>query len=103
MTVRNLAFATAVFAALSAAVSPLLADANDEPALRSERALVPQIVIPLSRTARPVEPAPSQAARGAAAASSTGIGDAVARCEAEANAAERAACRSHLAREAKPR
>ena len=103
MTIWNLAVATAVCAALSAAVSPQLADANEEPALRSERAVVPQIVIPLTRKARPVEPAPSQAARGAAAASSAGIGDAVARCEAEVGAAERAACRTHLARETKPR
>jgi hypothetical protein len=101
MTIRNLALATAVCAVLSAAVSPLLADANDEPALRPERAVVPQIVIPLSRKARPVAPAPSQPARGAAA--SAGIGDAVARCEAQVSAAERASCRTHLAREGMPR
>ena len=132
MTIRHLALATALSAALAAGVLPLLAQADEEPAapanaasatqllrtpeqkreaatapdLRPEQAAVPQISIPLGRAAPQQRPAMGQAGRGASAASAGSIGginDSAARCEAKASAAERAACRQQLAHEAKPR
>ena len=133
MTIRHLALATALSAALAAGVLPLLAQADEEPAapahaasatsllktpeqkreaatapdLRPEQAAVPQIRIPLGRSAPAQRPAMGQAGRGASAASAGGsiggINDGAARCEAKASAAERAACRQQLAHETKPR
>ena len=64
--------------------------------LRPEERVTPQIVIPLRQTV-PGAKAPRAAARQAAAASSAGIDDSVARCEAQASEAARRTCRAGLA------
>ena len=127
MTIRNLALATALVAALAAGAMPLLAQADEEAEapmtaasaatllrtpeqkrdntapldLRPEQAAVPQINIPLGRT-RPMAGPAARGASAASAASIGGINDGAARCEAKASAMERAACRSQLAHETKP-
>ena len=66
--------------------------------LRPEGQVTPQISVPLGKPF-PTPPKPtSPAVRPATAASSGGINDAVARCEAQADEAARAKCRDSLAR-----
>lgn len=66
--------------------------------LRPEGQVTPQISVPLGRAfPKPPKPA-APAVRPATAASSGGINDAVARCEAQADEASRAKCRDNLAR-----
>ena len=64
--------------------------------LRPEERVTPQIVIPLRQTV-PAAKAPRATARQAAAASSAGIDDSVARCEAQVSEAARRTCRAGLA------
>ena len=61
--------------------------------LRPEERVTPQIVLPL----RQGVPAPRTAARRSATASSAGIDDSVARCEAQASEEARRVCRAGLA------
>ena len=66
--------------------------------LRPEGQVTPQISVPLGK-AFPAQPKPAApAVRPATAASSGGINDAVARCEAQVDEAARAKCRDNLAR-----
>jgi hypothetical protein len=70
---------------------------------RPEGPVVPQISIPLGKpTAEPLKPT-LRAARPAPTASSGGVNDAVARCEAQADAATRARCRDRLAHQGSSR
>lgn len=71
--------------------------------LRPERPVVPQIVIPLGKRATVAadgKPAAPGQSNPAAAATANGIDDGAARCEAQADAPARAACRDALARSA---
>jgi hypothetical protein len=70
--------------------------------LRPEHATVPQINLPFGKKAALPKQEPKPA-RGGNAASAAGIGDAVARCEAESDQQIRAACRARLAREGRNR
>ena len=64
--------------------------------LRPEERVTPQIVLPL-RQGVPATKAPRTAARRSATASSAGIDDSVARCEAQASEEARRVCRAGLA------
>ena len=75
------------------------ADAAAAPDLRPDRAVVPQISIPLGR--KPAEPLTKPSARKPAAPPAQ-IGDGAARCEALAGDLERAACRKKLAQSRAP-
>jgi hypothetical protein len=70
--------------------------------LRPEERVTPQIVIPLRKTVPPPK-APRAAARRGTAASSAGIDDLAARCEAQASAAAREKCRASLAHKGEAR
>ncbi len=63
--------------------------------LRPEERVTPQIVIPLRKTAPPTK-AERAAARRGTAASSVGIDDSVARCEAQSSEQAREKCRASL-------
>jgi hypothetical protein len=84
------------------ALPPVRRDAGFERQdLRPEHPVIPQIKIPLGRAEpAPLPPKPkSQRAGLGGAAATTGIDDAVARCEARTDARERTACRDALARD----
>ena len=72
---------------------------------RPEGRVVPQISIPLGKslpaTSKPTLPT-LRPPRPAAAASSVGVNDAVARCEAQADEATRARCRKRLSHQGTP-
>ena len=65
--------------------------------LRPERPVTPQLTIPFGK--KPPGPTTARAARPSNAASSGGIDDATARCEAQPDAQLRAACRARPVRE----
>lgn len=72
--------------------------------MRPEHPAVPQINVPLGKKEPAPPKPPPKAARGASAASAAGgIDDAVARCEAEADAKARADCHARLARQSRNR
>ena len=63
--------------------------------------VTPQLSFPLGKKTEPSSPLvrPARPANPAVAASASGVGDAVARCEAQASEPARASCRAKLARE----
>jgi len=67
--------------------------------LRPERPVTPQISIPVGRTAAPPSKTDPRTGRAAKPLFSGKVDDAVARCEAELGARERAECRERLAHE----
>ncbi len=67
--------------------------------LRPEARVTPQIVIPLRKAAPPTH-AQRAAARRGTAATSAGIDDSVARCEAQSSAQAREKCRASLTKKA---
>lgn len=71
--------------------------------LSPERPVTPQVTIPFGRNPPPAKPEPRVRRGTPPPASTGGVDDSVARCEAQEDAAERAACRAKLAREAKTR
>ena len=73
------------------------------PDLRIERQVTPQLTIPLGRKPVPIKPSEQGAARTGARAPPGAVNDAAARCDALADAQERAACRERSAADTKPR
>lgn len=69
--------------------------------LRPERPVVPQVSIPLGKKKPPTTKRETRAMRNGTAAASGGVHDAAARCEALADAEERASCRAGLAKDAR--
>ena len=69
--------------------------------LRPERPVVPQVSIPLGKKTPPTTKRETRAMRNGTAAASGGVHDAAARCEALADAEERASCRAGLAKDAR--
>lgn len=73
-------------------------DSATEPGdLRPERPVVPQVTIPLGKGSPVAPKPPTRPGRRSQAASAAGIDDAVARCEAQSDARQRADCRAALA------
>lgn len=75
------------------------ADAVASPDLRPEQAAVPQVSIPLGKSAGSSKPT---SARTANKGATGGISDGAARCEAQATAEERAKCRKQQAHATPP-
>ncbi len=71
--------------------------------LSPERPVTPQVTIPFGRNPPPVKPEPPVRRGTPTPPTPGGVDDSVARCEAQEDATERAACRAKLAREAKTR
>lgn len=69
--------------------------------LRPEEKVTPQIVIPLRKSPPPTK-AERAAARRGTAASSAGIDDAAARCDAQSSKAARETCRAGIAKKRTP-
>lgn len=70
---------------------------------RPEQAAKPQITIPLGNTPPAAAPAASSSGLRAQPGTKAGINDAVARCEAMVDEAQRARCRAGLAKQAPSR
>ena len=70
---------------------------------RPEGAVVPQISIPLGKPSPASSKPTSRATRPEPAASSAGVNDAVARCEAQVSEQARGECRDKLARQGRSR
>lgn len=69
--------------------------------LRPERPVVPQVSIPLGKKTPPTTKRETRAMHNGTTAASGGVHDAAARCEALADAEERASCRAGLAKDAR--
>lgn len=78
------------------------AELTAAPESRPDRAVTPQLTIPLGRKPAPSTGSPG-AVRGSKAASSGGVNDAAARCEASSSKQARLLCLDRAARDTKPR
>lgn len=79
------------------------ADITAAPESRTDRAVAPQLTLPLGKKAPPLTPVNPGGMRNSKAPAAGGIDDAAARCEAVSGKQERLICRDRAARDAKPR
>ena len=79
------------------------ADLTAAPESRAERAVTPQVTLPLGKNAPPLTPPRPAAIRNHKATAAGDIDDAAARCEAVSGKQARLVCLDRAARNAKPR
>ena len=79
------------------------ADVTASPESRTERAVTPQLTLPLGKKAAPLAPASTGAMLNNKAPAAGGIDDAAARCDTLSSKQARLICLDRAARDAKPR
>ena len=79
------------------------ADITAAPESRTERAVTPQLTLPLGKKSAPPAPLSPGAMRNSKAPAAGGIDDAAARCDTLSGKQARLICLDHAARDAKPR